>query len=143
VSYRSGGGLLCDDFGSSVYIALVDAEYFAGYLLEQSLSVDNLFVFILVFRYFKTPPSSQKQVLSYGIATAAVLRLILIVIGADIVEKWKSVLLIFAGILLYSSYNLLVYVNSIFLNAHFSFEKMMMIVLCQTNAERLMTMRKI
>ena len=86
------------------------AEYFAGYLLEQSLSVDNLFVFILVFRYFSTPPASQKQVLSYGIVTAAVLRLVLIIAGADAVEKWKPILLVFAGILLVSSYQLLVYV---------------------------------
>jgi len=76
--------------------------------LEQSLSVDNLFVFILVFSYFKTPPESQKTVLTYGIATAAVLRLVLIVLGADIVESWKPVMLIFAGILLFSSVKLLV-----------------------------------
>ena len=83
------------------------AEYFAGYLLEQSLSVDNLFVFILVFKYFETPAKSQKTVLSYGIITAAVLRLILIVIGADAVERWKPILLVFAAILILSSYKLL------------------------------------
>lgn len=83
------------------------AEYFAGYLLEQSLSVDNLFVFVLVFRYFKTPPESQKTVLSYGIGTAAILRLVLIFIGADAVEKWKPILLVFAAILLFSSAKLL------------------------------------
>jgi predicted tellurium resistance membrane protein TerC len=82
-------------------------EYFAGYLLEQSLSVDNLFVFVLVFRYFATPPESQKTVLSYGIGTAAILRLVLIILGADAVEKWKPILLVFSGILLYSSFNLL------------------------------------
>ncbi len=86
---------------------LLVAEYFAGYLLEQSLSVDNLFVFVLVFRYFATPLESQKTVLSYGIGTAAILRLILIILGADAVEKWKPILLVFSGILLYSSFNLL------------------------------------
>lgn len=75
--------------------------------MEQSLSVDNLFVFILVFEYFKTPVDYQKKVLTYGIATAAVLRLVLIVLGADIVESWKPVLLIFAAILLFSSFKLL------------------------------------
>lgn len=84
-----------------------NAEYFAGYLLEQSLSVDNLFVFILVFDYFKTPVEYQNKVLSYGIATAAVLRLILIVLGADIVESWEPVMLVFAAILLFSSGKLL------------------------------------
>lgn len=83
------------------------AEFFAGYLLEQSLSVDNLFVFILVFNYFKTPIAYQNTVLTYGIATAAVLRLVLIVAGVDIVEKFEPVLLLFAGILLLSSYKLL------------------------------------
>jgi predicted tellurium resistance membrane protein TerC len=76
-------------------------------LLEQSLSVDNLFVFILVFKYFKTPVKYQSKVLTYGIATAAALRLVLIVLGADIVDHFQPVLLLFAGILLFSSYKLL------------------------------------
>ncbi|WPT11315.1 Thylakoid membrane protein TERC [Picochlorum sp. SENEW3] len=98
-------------FGGIVWAVLGQTkaeEYFAGYLLEQSLSVDNLFVFVLVFRYFATPPESQKTVLSYGIGTAAILRLVLIILGADAVEKWKPILLVFSGILLYSSFNLLV-----------------------------------
>ena len=45
-------------------------EFFSGYLLEQSLSVDNLFVFVLVFEYFKVPPTQQTKVLSYGIGGA-------------------------------------------------------------------------
>jgi len=97
-------------FGGIVWAVLGQTkaeEYFAGYLLEQSLSVDNLFVFVLVFRYFATPPESQKTVLSYGIGTAAILRLVLIILGADAVEKWKPILLVFSGILLYSSFNLL------------------------------------
>jgi TerC family integral membrane protein len=97
-------------FGAGIWAVLGKTkaeEYFAGYLLEQSLSVDNLFVFILVFSYFKTPPESQKKALTVGIATAAVLRFVLILLGADIVERWKPVLLIFAGILLFSSAKLL------------------------------------
>jgi TerC family integral membrane protein len=66
-----------------------------------------MFVFILVFRYFRTPPAYQTKVLTYGIATAAVLRLGLIVVGVDIVERWRPVLLFFAAILLYSSFKLL------------------------------------
>ncbi len=69
--------------------------------------MDNLFVFVLVFRYFGTPPESQKTVLSYGIGTAAILRLVLIFLGADAVEKWKPILLVFAAILLFSSAKLL------------------------------------
>ncbi|EFN50725.1 hypothetical protein CHLNCDRAFT_28756 [Chlorella variabilis] len=97
-------------FGAGVWAVMGEqkgAEYFAGYLLEQSLSVDNLFVFILVFNYFKTPIEYQSKVLTYGIATAAVLRLVLIVAGVDIVERFEPVLLVFAGILLLSSAKLL------------------------------------
>jgi TerC family integral membrane protein len=79
----------------------------AGYLLEQSLSIDNLFVFVLVFNYFKTPPSGQTTVLTYGIATAAVLRAVLIVAGVELVGHFKSVLVLFALILLLSSFKLL------------------------------------
>ena len=82
-------------------------EYFAGYLLEQSLSVDNLFVFILVFKYFNTPPDLQNKVLTYGIATAAVLRAVMIVLGVELIAEFEPVLLVFAGILLYSSFQLL------------------------------------
>lgn len=82
-------------------------EFFAGYLLEQSLSVDNLFVFILVFRYFRAPKADQDKVLSYGIWTAAALRLVMILLGSELIESWKPVLLLFAGILLFSSFKLL------------------------------------
>jgi len=98
-------------FGAGVWGVLGPSkgeEFFAGYLLEQSLSIDNLFVFVLVFSQFQTPVASQKVVLSYGIATAAVLRLVLILLGADAVENWKPILLLFSGILLFSSIKLLI-----------------------------------
>jgi len=82
-------------------------EYFAGYLLEQSLSVDNLFVFVLVFNYFKTPAEYQNKVLTWGIATAAVLRAVMIVLGVELIEKFEPILAVFAAILLFSSYKLL------------------------------------
>lgn len=82
-------------------------EFFAGYIIEQALSVDNLFVFVLVFGYFKTPPSGQSQVLTYGIATAAVLRAILIVAGVELVQLFQPVLIVFSAILIASSYKLL------------------------------------
>ncbi len=80
-------------------------EYFTGYILEQTLSVDNLFVFILLFDYFKVPEKGKERVLSFGIYTAAVLRGVLIVLGSELVEKFEPVLLVFAGILLYSAYD--------------------------------------
>lgn len=83
-------------------------EYFAGYLLEQSLSVDNLFVFVLVFNYFKTPADSQPKVLTYGIATAAVLRLVMILLGTELIKVFQPLLIGFAIILLYSAYGIVV-----------------------------------
>ncbi|PNH08946.1 hypothetical protein TSOC_004468 [Tetrabaena socialis] len=82
-------------------------EYFAGYLLEQSLSVDNLFVFVLVFGFFKTPLEAQSKVLTWGIATAAVLRAVLIILGVELINEFEPLLLLFAGILLFSSFKLL------------------------------------
>lgn len=82
-------------------------EYFAGYLLEQSLSVDNLFVFLLCFNYFKTPLEYQDRVLGWGIWSAALLRLIMILAGVELVENFKPLLLVFAAILFYSSFRIL------------------------------------
>lgn len=87
------------------------AEYFAGYLLEQSLSIDNLFVFVLVFEYFKTPRKAQDVVLTYGIASAAVLRLVLIGAGSSIIGRFKPLLVVFAAILMVSSFKLLTWVH--------------------------------
>jgi len=96
-------------FGGGVYATLGAAkaeEYFAGYLLEQSLSVDNLFVFVLVFRYFRTPPEGQASALNWGIGTAAVLRLVMILLGSELITVWRPVLLVFAAALVYSAYGL-------------------------------------
>ncbi|KAJ9559079.1 hypothetical protein OSB04_013693 [Centaurea solstitialis] len=82
------------------------SEFFAGYLLEQSLSVDNLFVFVLVFKYFKVPLPYQNRVLSYGIAGAIIFRLSLILLGTATLQRFEAVNLLLASILLYSSFKL-------------------------------------
>lgn len=82
------------------------SEYFAGYLLEQSLSVDNLFVFVLVFKYFKVPREYQNRVLSYGIAGAVIFRAVMIILGAATIQKFEVVNLLLALVLLFSSYKL-------------------------------------
>uniref|UniRef100_A0A804QPF3 Thylakoid membrane protein TERC, chloroplastic n=1 Tax=Zea mays TaxID=4577 RepID=A0A804QPF3_MAIZE len=94
-----------------VSIALRDgaekaSEYFAGYLLEQSLSVDNLFVFVLVFKYFKVPKEYQNRILSYGIAGAVVFRAVMIILGTASIQKFEAVNLLLAVILLFTSYKL-------------------------------------
>jgi TerC family integral membrane protein len=78
-------------------------EFFAGYLVEQSLSVDNLFVFLLLFDYFKVPLAAQDRVLNWGIYGAIVMRAVMIGLGSVALSKFHVVLLIFAGILVYSS----------------------------------------
>lgn len=82
------------------------SEFFAGYLLEQSLSVDNLFVFVLIFKYFKVPLAYQSRVLSYGIAGAIIFRLSIILLGSVTLQRFEAVNLALAAILLYSSYKL-------------------------------------
>ncbi|XP_061353926.1 thylakoid membrane protein TERC, chloroplastic [Gastrolobium bilobum] len=82
------------------------SEFFAGYILEQSLSVDNLFVFVLIFKYFKVPTSYQNRVLSYGIAGAVVFRLTIILLGTATLQRFEAVNLLLAAILLYSSFKL-------------------------------------
>jgi predicted tellurium resistance membrane protein TerC len=99
-------------------------EFFAGYLLEQSLSIDNLFVFVLLFKSFQVPKEYEGKVLEYGIFSAAVLRAIFIrascvlaaspphspppaVMGAAALERFRPVLLLFAAILLGGSYKIL------------------------------------
>lgn len=78
-------------------------EFFAGYLVEQSLSVDNLFVFLLLFEYFKVPVQYQDRVLNWGIYGAIVMRAIMIGLGAAALQNFHAILLVFASILVYSS----------------------------------------
>jgi predicted tellurium resistance membrane protein TerC len=78
-------------------------EFFAGYLLEQSLSIDNLLVFLLLFEYFKVPLAYQNRVLNWGIIGAIVMRAIMIGLGAVAIHQFRVVLLGFAGILIFSS----------------------------------------
>ena len=95
VAFGAGLGVLVDPTTSE--------EFFAGYLVEQSLSVDNLFVFLLLFEYFKVPLSSQDRVLNWGIYGAVVMRAVMIGVGAAALENFHAILLVFAGILVYSS----------------------------------------
>ena len=77
-------------------------QFFAGYLLEYSLSVDNLFVFVLVFAFFRTPAELQHRALVWGIVGAMVLRATMILLGAALIEQWKGVLVFFGLFLLYT-----------------------------------------
>ncbi|XAS76282.1 TerC family protein [Dermatophilaceae bacterium Sec6.4] len=82
-------------------------EFTTAWLLEKSLSVDNLFVFALIFGYFKVPRAYQHRVLFYGVIGALVFRGIFLAAGIAIVSKFTAVLFVFAAILLYSAYKLM------------------------------------
>lgn len=77
-------------------------EYFTGYVLEKSLAVDNLFVFLMIFSYFKVPAQYQHRVLLYGVLGAIVLRAIMVFVGAALVSRFEWILYIFGAFLLYT-----------------------------------------
>ncbi len=76
--------------------------FFTGYLIELSLSVDNLFVFLLIFGYFKVPKKYQHRVLFWGIIGALVMRMIMIFAGAELVERFHWIIYLFGAFLLYT-----------------------------------------
>jgi len=82
-------------------------EFTTAWLLEKSLSVDNLFVFALIFGYFAVPKQYQHRALFYGVIGALVFRAIFIGAGVAIVSKFTAVLFVFAAILLWSAYKLM------------------------------------
>lgn len=81
-------------------------EYFAGYVTEKSLSVDNLFVFVIIMAAFDVPKAFQQKVLLVGVIIALVLRAIFIALGAAAIENFSWVFYIFGFFLLYTAYSL-------------------------------------
>jgi tellurite resistance protein TerC len=77
-------------------------EFFTGYLIELSLSVDNLFVFLLIFNFFKVPKKYQHRVLFWGIMGALVMRMIMIFAGAELVDRFHWVIYFFGAFLIYT-----------------------------------------
>lgn len=77
-------------------------EYFGGYIVEMSLSLDNLFLFLMVFSSFGIKEEYQERVLLFGVLGAMVLRLIFIVLGSNIISRFHLVLCLFGVVLLYS-----------------------------------------
>ncbi|MFN8024420.1 MAG: TerC family protein [Acidimicrobiales bacterium] len=82
-------------------------EYISGYLIEKSLSVDNVFVWALIFSYFKVPSKYQHRVLFWGIFGALVLRAIFIFAGVALIEKFEWILYLFGAFLLYTAFKLI------------------------------------
>lgn len=82
-------------------------EYLAGYLLEKSLAIDNVFVWLMIFAAFAIPPGLQRKILLYGVLGAIVLRTIFIFIGAWFVQEFSWILYIFGAFLVYTGYKFL------------------------------------
>ena len=82
-------------------------DFFTGYVIEYSLSVDNIFVFVLIFTYFQVPPRSQHRVLVWGILGALVMRGVMIWLGVALVERFHFVLYIFGAFLVLTGLRML------------------------------------
>jgi len=83
-------------------------EYLTGYVIEKSLSVDNLFVFLLIFSYFSVPRRDEHKVLFWGILGALVFRAIFIFLGVALIERFHWVLYIFGGVLVFTAVRMVV-----------------------------------
>jgi tellurite resistance protein TerC len=81
-------------------------EFITGYLIEKSLSVDNLFVFLVIFRYFAVPRQMQHRVLYWGILGALVMRAAMILAGAALLHKFHWMIYVFGAFLLYTAYKM-------------------------------------
>jgi tellurite resistance protein TerC len=81
-------------------------EFVTGYVIEQSMSVDNLFVFLVLFQYFRVPKEHQYKVLFWGIIGALVLRLTFVIVGVSILRRFEFVIYFFGALLIYSGYKL-------------------------------------
>ena len=89
-----------DTTGSTQIANEKSLEFLTGYLIEKSLAVDNIFVFLLIFTYFAVPPAFQKRVLMIGILGAIVLRTIMILVGAWLLEQFHWILYVFGAFLI-------------------------------------------
>lgn len=96
-------------FGIGVYYYMgpqTALDYYTGYLIEKSLSVDNIFVFLLVFSYFKVPPKFQHKVLFWGIFGALVMRFAFIFTGVALIERFHWIIYVFGGFLVFTGIKL-------------------------------------
>src|SRR5919107_2536801 len=82
------------------------AEYFAGYIVEKSLSVDNLFVFVVIMSTFAVPEKYQQEVLTFGIILALAMRVVFIVMGAALLSLFSFMFLIFGLLLVFTAVQL-------------------------------------
>lgn len=109
-------------FSSAIWIALAmifavvihrwmgptkSLEFITGYVVEEALSVDNLFIFILLFKYFKVPPEQERTVLFWGILGALIVRGAFILVGVSLVKRFEWILYLLGAFLVYSGLQLM------------------------------------
>ncbi len=95
------GGFIYSQFGG-----LKSKEFLTGYLIEMSLSIDNLFVFLLIFGYFKVPKKYQHRVLFWGIFMALVMRMVMIFAGVELVNQFHWTLYVAGAFLIYTGFKM-------------------------------------
>ena len=96
-------------FGGGIWFTMGQQkalEFLTGYLIEQSLSVDNLFVFIMIFTVFGVKGELQARVLKWGILGALVMRVVFIFVGAELLQRFQWLFYIFGAILLYTAWKM-------------------------------------
>lgn len=101
-------------FAAGMFVFMGEAEglqFLTGYLIEKSLSVDNIFVFVLIFTHFAVPPQYQYRVLFWGILGALVLRASLILLGAAVIDAFHWVIYLFGAFLIFTGFKMLVTVG--------------------------------
>jgi tellurite resistance protein TerC len=89
----------------------VGLEFLTGYVVEKSLAVDNIFVFLMIFNYFTVPPEERQRALMLGVLGAIVLRAILIFVGAALVARFHWILYLFGLFLVYTGFKMLRHAN--------------------------------
>jgi len=102
-------------FGAGVFHFLganAGYEFFTGYLIEKTLSVDNIFVFVLIFSFFAVPTQYQHRVLFWGILGALVMRAVMILIGAAVIQAFHWVLYLFGAFLVFTGIKMLITINA-------------------------------
>lgn len=93
--------------GDGAEATRISLEFLAGYLIEKALSVDNIFVFILIFNYFGVPAKFQHRVLFWGVLGALIMRGIFIAAGATLIAQFEWILYVFGVVLIYSGWGMM------------------------------------
>ena len=116
ISFKEASAMVCVwvglalSFGGIIYLVYGSQkalEYVAGYIVEYSLSVDNMFVFLMIFSYFAIPKKNQPKVLIYGIAGAVILRFLFVFIGVRLINSFTWIIYVFGAILIYTAVKML------------------------------------